>query len=492
MSENLRSRLGAGSAGAPSLQRGVPLAEAANGAARTQWSLWPLILVGVASFAGVAGAGAQTPERAGPAPDRTQHVREITPEQAVRMGLEASPRVRVAESEAAAARARHREARGGFLPMVAGQAGYTRLGGDLPDDLEFTIPGLDQTFSILPIERDRYTTELGFEQSLFTGGRLRNAARAAERGASAAERMADQARADVALEVQAAYWTLHGGMAALDAVEGALALTEEHVQHMLRRYEEGLVLRSDLLASQTRRSEVALERVEAENGVRVARLELNRLLGLPAAAEPRPVGAVPQGPLVTELDVLVEEALASSSYLQAMAHEVGALRAQAAVARGGRLPDLSFVSRYVYARPNPYTFTEQTTFRGTWEAGVAVRWSLFQGGAQLARESEAAARLRAAEARLQEAREMAAVDVARHYLEAQRAREAVEVSALNVEQAMEGLRVTREQFEEGVVLSSQVLEAERAYREAQARAARAGADLGLGQAALRHALGRVW
>jgi outer membrane protein TolC len=460
--------------------------------ARTKRAAWPLILMAAASLAAAAGAGAQTPERAGPAPDRTQQVREITPEQAVRMGLEASPRVRVAESEAAAARARHREARGGFLPMVAGQAGYTRLGGDLPADLEFTIPGLDQTFSILPIERDRYTTELGFQQILFSGGRLRNTSQGAERGASAAERMADQARADVALEVQAAYWTLHRGLAALDAVEGALALMEGHVQHMLRRYDEGLVLRSDLLAAQTRRSEVALERVEAENGVRVARLELNRLLGLPATAEPVLVGAGPREPHPEDLELLVEEGLASRFHLQAMAHEVGALRAQAAVARGGRLPDLSFVSRYVYARPNPYTFTEQTTFRGTWEAGVSVRWSLFQGGAQLARESEAAARLRGAEARLQEAREMAAVDVARHYLEAQRAREAVEVAALNVEQAAEGLRVTREQFEEGVVLSSQVLEAERAYREAQARAARAGADLGLGQAALRHALGRVW
>jgi outer membrane protein len=470
----------------------VPLREVASAVARIPWATGPLILAVAASFPGAAGAGAQTSERVGPAPDGAQEVREITPEQAVRMGLEASPRVRAAESEAAAARARHREARGGLLPMVAGQAGYTRLGGDLPDDLEFTIPGLDQTFSILPIERDRYTTELGFEQTLFTGGRLRNAARAAERGASAAERMADQVRADVALDVQRAYWTLHGGLAALDAVEGALALMEEHVQHMARRYDEGLVLRSELLAAQTRRSEVALQRVEAENGVRVARLELNRLLGLPAAAEPRPVGAVPGRPLITDLDDLVEEGLTSRFHLQAMADEVGALRAQAAVARGGRLPDLSFVSRYVYARPNPYVFTEQTSFRGTWEAGVAVRWSLFQGGAQLARESEAAAQLRAAEARLQEAREMAAVDVARHYLEAERAREAVEVAALNVEQAAEGLRVTREQFEEGVVLSSQVLEAERAYREAQARAARAGADLGLGQAALRHALGRAW
>ena len=471
------------------MQRRDAVAQLPDAMARVPGAPWALILVAIASLAAPAGVEAQVPEGAS---ERGGEVQELTPERAVRLGLEASPRVRAAESEAAAARARHREARGGLLPVLAAQGGYTRLGGDLPDDLEFTIPGLDQTFSILPIERDRYTTELSFEQPLFTGGRLRNIARAAERGASAAEQMADQARADVALEIQSAYWRLHGGLAALDAVNGAVALMEEHVQHMLRRYEEGLVLRSELLAAQTRRSEVALERVEAENGVRVARLELNRLLGLPAVAEPRLVGTVPQEPLVTELDVLVEEGLASQAHLQAMADEVGARRAQAAVARGARLPDLSLVSRYVYARPNPYVFTEQTSFRGTWEAGVAVRWSLFQGGAQLARESEAAAQLRAAEARLQEAREMAAVEVARHYLEAQRAWEAVEVAALNVEQAAEGLRVTREQFEEGVVLSSQVLEAERAYREAQARAARTDAELGLGQAALRHALGRVW
>lgn len=446
------------------------------------WMLWGGFLAGLAAAPGLEGQ----------APDRSQQVREITSEQAVRMGLEASPRVRAAESEAVAAGARQREARGALLPSVEGQASYTRLGGDLPDDLEFTIPGLDQTFSILPIERDRYATELGFQQVLFSGGRLRNASRAAENATSAAERMADQARADVALEVQGAYWTLHGVLAALDAVDEALALMDEHVRHMQGRYQEGLVLRSELLAAQTRRSEVALERVEGENGVRVARLELNRLLGLPATAEPVPVGALPREPFPEDLDLMVEEGLASRFHLQAMAHEVGALRAQAAMARGGRLPDLALVSRYIYARPNPYVFTEQTTFRGTWEAGVAVRWSLFQGGAQLARESEATARVRAAEARLQEAREMAAVEVARHYLEVRRAREAVEVAALNVEQAAEGLRVTREQFQEGVALSSQVLEAERAHREAQARAARAGADLGLGHAALRHALGRVW
>jgi outer membrane protein len=444
---------------------------------------------------GQATTGDLGQERAGvlvQEPNGAAQVRDLTPEQAVRMALEASSRVRAADADAAAARARHREARAGMLPAVAGQAGYTRLGGDIPEDLEFTIPGFDETFTILPIERDRYTTELGIEQPLFAGGRLRNVTRAAERTASAVERLADQARADVALEVQRAFWTLHGGLAALGAVEAALAQMDEHVQDMVNRYEEEVVLRSELLAAQTRRSEVALERVEAENAVRVASLELNRLIGLPSTAEVRPAGTAEPEALPSDLDALVEDALASRPQLQAIEEEVGALRAQVAVARGSRLPELALVSRYVYARPNPYVFTEQTTFRGTWEAGVAVRWSLFEGGGRSARESEAAAHLRAAEARLQEAREAVGVDVARQYLETRRASEAVEVAAQNVEQAAEGLRVTRQQFAEGVVLSAHLLDAERAYREAQARAAWAEAELSIGRAALRHALGRVW
>jgi outer membrane protein len=297
----------------------------------------------------------------------------------------------------------------------------------------------------------------------------------------------------VALEVQRAYWTLHGGLAALEAVEAALAQMDEHVRDMLGRYDEGTVLRSELLAAQTRRSEVALERVEAENACPGGAAGAEPA-GRPSGHDRGPArrgGRFPE-PLPSDLDALVAEGVASRPQLQAMEEEAGALRAQVAVARGGRLPELSLVSRYVYARPNPYVFTEQNTFRGTWEAGVTVRWSLFEGGAHGARESEAEARLRAAEARLEEARELAAVDVARQYLEARRAAEAVEVAAANVEQAGEGLRVSKEQFAEGVALSSQVLEAERAYREARARMARARAELGVGRAALRHALGQVW
>lgn len=453
----------------------------------------PLLVLGALFWA--QGVSAQTPDvEAGP-------VRELTPDESVRLGLERSARVRAAEAEAAEARARWREVRAGLLPAVRVQGSYTRLDGDIPD-AEFTLPGLDTTFTLLPIERDRYHTEVSVEQPLFAGGRLRAGVRSAERAAAAAEWAETGARADAALDVRSAYWTLHGALAALEATDAALAQVEEHLREMQRRYEEGAVLRSELLAAQTRRSEVQLERVESDNAVRVARLELNRLLGLPAGTEVVPAVAVGDGPpepparlpagAGSEEDAAAEEVVAARPELRALTERVAALRAQEAAARGGRLPELAFVGRYIYARPNPYVFTEQGAFRGTLEAGVSVRWSVWEGGARAARVAQAGERVRAAEARLEEARELAAVDVSRQYLEVRRAAEAVAVAVEHVEHATEALRVTRQQFAEGVALSAQVLEAEAAYRQARARHARARAEDAIARATLLRALGEVW
>jgi outer membrane protein len=471
-----------------------------------EWRRWrsPSWTVGLAAGLAVLSAtGCVWPSPA--AGQDAVQPRELTAEESVRLGLERSPRVRAAEAEAAEARARTREARAGLLPAVRAQASYTHLGGDIPD-AEFTLPGLDTTFTLLPIERDRYHSEISLEQPLFAGGRLRQGARSAERSAAAAEWAAEQARADVALEVRVGYWTLHGSLAALEATDAALAGMDEHLRDVRRRFEEGAVLRSELLAAQTRRSEVQLERVEAESAVRVARLELNRLVGLPAGTEVRPApvavpapGAqpapgMPPGPglLAPVPAELAERAMRARPELLALAEQVEALRAQESAARGGRLPELAFVSRYIYARPNPYVFTEQGEFRGTWEAGVAVRWNLWEGGGQSARAAQARERVRAAEARLEDARELAVVDVARQYLETQRATEALAVAAEHVEHAEESLRVTRRQWAEGVALSAQVLQAEAAYRHARARQARAQAEHAIARATLLRALGEAW
>jgi len=176
----------------------------------------------------------------------------------------------------------------------------------------------------------------------------------------------------------------------------------------------------------------------------------------------------------------------------ALAARVNALRSQLQAVQGSRLPQLSLVGRYSYSRPNPYFFMEPDRFHHTWELGVSAAWDLWSGGRVGAQAAEAGARLRAAEARLADTRAQVAVDVARQRLEVTRAAEAMAAARQNVEAARESFRVARQQFDEGAALSSDVLAAEQAYRQAQANRAGATADYAIARATLLDALGRVW
>src|SRR5690606_31631476 len=104
--------------------------------------------------------------------------------------------------------------------------------------------------------------------------------------------------------------------------------------------------------AQTRRSEVLLENVEARNAVRVARLELNRLAGLPLDAEVRPTAEVTVEPLPDDAAVLVARAQEAQPTLDALGAQVDALKAQVDATRGAWLPEVALAGRYIYARPN--------------------------------------------------------------------------------------------------------------------------------------------
>ena len=239
----------------------------------------------------------------------------------------------------------------------------------------------------------------------------------------------------------------------------------------------------------------ARDRAHVLVGLAVAVANIDEIIRLirnapdPATAREQPD---PLEPLEGDVEELVNRAVEARPGLEALDARVAALNAQVDASQGAWLPDIALTGRYIYARPNQYFFTERNAFKGTWEAGVVMRWSPWDGGAKLADTRQAQAQLEAARAQLASARDRVAVEVTRQHLEAQRAAEAVVVARQNVDGAEEALRVVRRQYAEGAALSAQVLDAEQALRRAEARSAQALADRAIARAALLNALGRVW
>jgi outer membrane protein len=421
-------------------------------------------------------------------PAGAQPAVELTVTEAVERGLERNVRLAASRAAAEEAEAALRQARGGRLPTLQATGSATRL-WNVPD-VAIDFPGFDPDLAFFEIPRNQVYSELSLEQPLFTGLRLHNQVRAAASRAEAASLLASQDEADVAFEIRAAFAGLQQTLAVREAAGAALLAVEEHVRRVQSLLAEGAVLRMDLLAAQTRRSEVQLDVLDAENAVRVARLELNRLIGLPLATEVVASGeAAPLAP--ADLGGLVTAAAETRPQLVALAEQVRAFEAEAAASRGAWLPEVGAVGRYVYARPSPVNILQQDEFHGHWEVGLTARWRILDFGRPAAT-AGAQARLAAARARLADAEQTVAVEVTRRYLEAQRAIEAVEVATQHVAEAEESFQVVQAQFAEGAALPAQVLEAEQVLRAAQARLAGAAASQDVAHAAVLNVVGRVW
>jgi outer membrane protein TolC len=161
-----------------------------------------------------------------------------------------------------------------------------------------------------------------------------------------------------------------------------------------------------------------------------------------------------------------------------------------AAASAGRLPVLSAIAGYDMARPNPRIFPIQEAWKPSWDIGVNVRWSLFDGGRVRAETAEAAANRRAIEARLRDFDALIEVEIRQRTADLESARASIEAAEAGVRAATEARRVVAERFSAGVATNTDVLTAQTSLLQAELDLTRARANSELAAARLQRALGR--
>lgn len=423
------------------------------------------------------------------APARAQQPRELTADESVRLGLSQNARTAAAHARAYAAGAALRGSRADRGPTFAARANYTRLSNNIPV-LSYRLLGEGSPVTLVPVQLDRYEGEVRFEQSLFSAGGKRHAVAAAVGDAEAAYLRAEQADCDVALDIRRAYWELHRARAVRASLEHALERVDVHLRMVQERVRAGTALRRDLLAAQTRMSEIRLEVLDADNAIETAQLQLNQLIGL-SLDTPLALSTTPDSVAIVmpDLDAESERELPSIAALRA---DVSAAEARLEASESTRWPGFDLAGRFLYAKPNPYFFEEQQYLRHSFEIALTTQWTFWDNGRRSAASGELRAQLGAVRQDLQDARTQAAVTRRSRRLDALHAYRASELAAQTLTEAAETYRVTREQFREGAALATDVLDAEESYRRAEARRAGARADFEIAQAALLQARGRVW
>jgi outer membrane protein TolC len=362
-----------------------------------------------------------------------------------------------------------------------------------------------------------YAVTASLSQTLFQGGRIVAATRAAGDLRSASRLDERETRARLNVDVQRAYLNaLFAGRLA-EIQRGGVSLATARLEQLQQLQGAGRAARYDVLRARVERANLEPLAIQAENDRQLAILDLKRLLNIPVD---RPVqltttldadavaAMVPQMAAFTDSSAPPDRpALRSAEF------SVRSRREGLAVARADFLPSLSigfntgyqafpplgsgFPDRFGQASANfcePGSTAGRVCQNGGWFADrsltATLSFPIFDGLRARSNLNVAQSQLRIAELQLQLQRETVSLEVARARAELLRARSVFNARQQNSSEAQEAFQLASLRFSRGLSTQLEVTDAQLALATAQSGEARATYDLYLATAELARSLGR--
>ncbi len=403
---------------------------------------------------------------------------------------DALARAAEANLDLVAARARLEQARAELsrawslhLPRVTAGASYTRnerearveqptgfyvrdTGAPQGPPAGGAVPGAPTTFAVVPSglavaevqRRDQLGAEVQATQAL-VAPQLWFAIDAAGLGARAAERGLEATRQEVLFGVAQAYHGVASLAEGIDVATRLLEIARRQEADAGTRYRAGTVAKVALVRAEIERARAEEDLVRARNAHGVARIGLALLLDRSPDFE---VEHPPEPVLPDALRDLEEAALRDRPDLQSARLAESATRASRRSTAMRYLPALGAFARYQVS--NVRGFTGDTD---AWAAGLALSFTVFDGGlreAELrqagARVAEAAALRRGAEARVR-------AEVGRALLDLGSARAAAAKAREQRELAAENLRLVAVSYQAGTATGVEQADATAVLRNAE-------------------------
>ena len=364
-----------------------------------------------------------------------------------------------------------------------------------------------------------YAVTASLSQTLFQGGRIVAATRAAGDVRAASRLDEQETRARLNVDVQRAYLNaLFAGRLA-EIQRGGVALATARLQQLEQLLSAGRAARYDVLRARVERANLEPLAIQAENDQQLALLDLKRLLNVPldrplaltTRLDPNAVAAmVPQ---MASFSDSVSVAPPDRPALRSAEYTVRSKREGLAVARADFLPSLSvgFNTGYQAFPPLGFGFPDRfgrassdfcepgsTAGRvcqnGGWFAdrslSLTLSFPIFDGLRARSNYGVAQSQLRIAELQLQLERETVSLEVARARAELLRARSVFAARQQNSTEAQEAFQLASLRFSRGLSTQLEVTDAQLALATAQSGEARATYDLYLATAELARAFGR--
>ena len=392
------------------------------------------------------------------------------------------------------------------------------------------FPGMD--LSLKP--NGTYIAGLRVEMPIYMGGKISSAYNMSKIGAEMAQLNEAKTRNEVIMQVDVAYWTYVETLELAKTASAYNELVEQLVFDVANAYDAGMVPRNDLLKVQVKLNEVELQLLRAENGVRLARMNLCHIIGLPLNSEVEVYyvmggdGALnSDGALDNEIYLSIDGSLNNETYLnnessrnidgsreneiyiynkkskvvplpdlfsrpeyELLSKQIELKERQVKLAKSDFLPSVGIAGNMGYAnglKLNDNKLLDNTAF----SAVVNVSIPLFQWGEGRNKVRSALAEKKMASLQREELTEKMELEI-QQALQAYSESEArVVLTKRSLNQAEENLRESGDRYESGLETLSNLMEAQAMWQQAHSEVIRANSAYKIAETAYLKAAGRL-
>jgi outer membrane protein TolC len=486
---------------------------------------------------------AQQPAVATPA-SSTPAPRPLTLDEAIRLAARESEALQIARAGVTRAEGQQKQARSLYLPQLNGNVSYARtlrsqfsaLAGSAPVDTTtgpkpqalctpFIAAGASQAERDAALAQaqtcaaqqgidfskvgfgapNQYTFGLSFSQSVFSGGRNAGQNTAASAGRRSADVEVTSQRAQLALDVTQAYFDAVLADRLVDIADTTLAQTEELLRQTTLSRRVGNTSEFELLRATVTRDNQRPIVIQRRGDRDIAYLRLKQLLNIPldeslqlttpidepatisrviadnAGVPVANVAAISAADTAAPL-ALPDTSTASRAPVRESAEAVRAQEGLLKVARADRLPTLSITSN------NQRLFFPQNflpslnQYSENWTIGGTLGLSLFSGGRVSGQIEVAQANLDEARARLEQSRELAALDTRVALNQLTQAEAAFAASRGTAEQARRAYSIDQVRYREGISTQTDLTQSRLLLEQAEANRAQSARDLAVARA----------
>ncbi len=397
-------------------------------------------------------------------------------DEAIATALQKHPSLTVARESVNASRAQVSQAASAYFPQIRASTGYS------------------ESHSLTPLGDSvthGYTTTLSANQLLYDFGRTGNtldAARGAERTVVQEHQRTIQ---EVSMNVRQAYFGALKALGLRSVAEKNLETAKAHLAQAEAFYRAGSRPRFDVTRTEVEVNSAQLGLLNAANGVRVSRLTLGNAVGVQLAddleIEDVPLALVEPPDLTTAQ----RDALQKRPEMLKTAAEIEAAEARLNAEQALYLPNISAAGSYSWANGTATMGLYRSNLDASWNAGVTLNVSLFEGGVTRGRVAEARAGLKASEARREVLAQSIILEVNQAHADLENAEARLNVMESSLQKAKENREIAQGRYQAGVGPYIEVTDARLSELNAEIDFVQARYDYQLSVARLEKAMGRT-